>query len=164
VCLYACALCNHLSPCPHTRSHPPSTKLSSCICNATVTLQTCLLPNANRAASLMPLMQAFPDGTQSLKHQHVTMSLKTDCESVSLPVQSPFGFGGPCAQQTAVAIPTINPQWSCGLVVNGNFTCTQSEIPFNSESRLRCHSSTAAYAQCPTICVLPVQSAVYSPQ
>ena len=77
---------------------------------------------------------------------HLFKDRLSDCESVSLPVQSPFGFGGPCAQQTAVAIPTINPQWSCGLVVNGNFTCTQSEIPFKSESQLRCHSSTAAYA------------------
>ncbi|KAL3144747.1 hypothetical protein ABBQ38_001868 [Trebouxia sp. C0009 RCD-2024] len=41
-------------------------------------------------------------------------------------IPSPFGFGGPCVQQPLVNVPTINPQWSCGLMVTGNFTCAGS--------------------------------------
>ncbi|DBA75823.1 hypothetical protein WJX77_011596 [Trebouxia sp. C0004] len=63
-------------------------------------------------------------------------------------IPSPFGFGGPCAQQTAVAIPTINPQWSCGLVVNGNFTCTQSDAAVGG---VTLSSSTMAVAQGPSL-------------
>lgn len=45
------------------------------------------------------------------------------------PEQSQFGsfFGGPC-RQGPVQVPSLDLQWSCGLSVNGQFTCSGNHL------------------------------------
>ncbi|EIE26109.1 hypothetical protein COCSUDRAFT_40265 [Coccomyxa subellipsoidea C-169] len=43
-------------------------------------------------------------------------------------VTTPFLFGSPCQQTDYVDVPTIDPLWSCGLRVTGNFTCPAGGI------------------------------------
>ena len=37
--------------------------------------------------------------------------------------QTPFLYGSPCQQTYLLSLPTIDPLWTCGLRVSGNFTC-----------------------------------------
>ena len=45
--------------------------------------------------------------------------------SLSGLAQSQFGsfFSSPC-QQTSVSIPSVTPEWTCGLNLSGTFNCS----------------------------------------
>ncbi|BDA44394.1 hypothetical protein COCOBI_05-5780 [Coccomyxa sp. Obi] len=43
-------------------------------------------------------------------------------------VTTPFLFGSPCQQTNLLSLPTIDPLWTCGLRVTGNFTCSAGGI------------------------------------
>lgn len=86
--------------------------------------------------------------------------------TVGFSLQSPWLFGSVCRQSDTVGIPDIQPVWTCGIEVTGNFNCPAGEkVPqacmpevlstYAHNKMLACHSTGSMHTW--RICIAPWQ-------
>ena len=90
-------------------------------------LRTCMPYQSNCSMRLDDLGKLLSTSLCHSSHLCMCNSVVANKCIVVFALQSPWLFGSVCKQSDTVGIPQIQPVWTCGIEVTGNFNCPAGE-------------------------------------